>query len=159
MDQELISFGKAQRNRENPDGKNWYLSNFEMFEKSLNGEVASRIHRIRKEAISRFAELGFPTTHDEEWKYTDVSSIAKVPFRLLIGNEPDQSTARGIERLVSQVGANVLVCVNGHFSEKLSSHPNLPASVSLSLPRPASCPRSKQSLPLSIEAVRKDLAS
>src|ERR1041385_9522738 len=62
--------------------KSWYLSAFEAFEKGLNGEASSGIHAIRRAAIARFAALGFPTTHDEEWKYTDVSSLAAVRFRL-----------------------------------------------------------------------------
>lgn len=35
----------------------------------------------RKSAIARFAELGFPTRRDEEWKYTNPAPIAKVAWR------------------------------------------------------------------------------
>ncbi len=37
---------------------------------------------LRREAFARFTALGFPTTKNEEWKYTSVGPIAKVPFRL-----------------------------------------------------------------------------
>src|SRR5258707_13761825 len=57
-----------------------YIANFESFEKSLNGEASSQVHAIRRAAIARFAELGFPTTRDEEWKYTDVSKMVNLPF-------------------------------------------------------------------------------
>ena len=30
----------------------------------------------------RFAELGFPTTHDEEWRFTNVAPIARTNFRI-----------------------------------------------------------------------------
>jgi Fe-S cluster assembly protein SufD len=36
---------------------------------------------LRAEAIARFAEIGFPSTRLEEWKYTNVAPIAKLPLR------------------------------------------------------------------------------
>jgi len=33
-----------------------------------------------QEQIERFAELGFPTTHDEEWRFTNVAAIARAAF-------------------------------------------------------------------------------
>jgi Fe-S cluster assembly protein SufD len=38
------------------------------------------IDRIREEARQRFAELGFPTTHDEDWRFTSVAPIARTTF-------------------------------------------------------------------------------
>jgi len=38
------------------------------------------IDRIREEARQRFAELGYPTTHDEEWRFTSVAPIARTNF-------------------------------------------------------------------------------
>ena len=36
---------------------------------------------IRKAALDRFEELGFPTPRVEEWKYTNVAPLTKIPFR------------------------------------------------------------------------------
>ena len=36
---------------------------------------------LREAAFRRFAELGFPTTHNEEWRFTNVARIARTPFR------------------------------------------------------------------------------
>ena len=33
---------------------------------------------MRETAFQRFAELGFPTTHDEEWRFTNVAPIARL---------------------------------------------------------------------------------
>ncbi|MBK7501074.1 MAG: hypothetical protein IPI19_18860 [Ignavibacteriales bacterium] len=41
------------------DIKNYYLTQFDEFEKSLNGEKSSDIHKVRKDAISKFAEITF----------------------------------------------------------------------------------------------------
>ena len=35
---------------------------------------------LRESAFRRFAELGFPTTHDEEWRFTNVAPIARTTF-------------------------------------------------------------------------------
>lgn len=101
------------------DAKQWYLSTFETFESSLNGSKNVPFHDIRKKAIARFADLGFPTTRHEEWKYTSVAPILEHKFNL---------SARPLsvsEKLVRQflfdgVDKNILVFVNGHFDEKLS---------------------------------------
>lgn len=115
--------------------KDWYLANFEVFEKSLDGEVMSHIHAVRKAAIARFAELGFPTTRDEEWKYTDVTPLAKVPFKPVLGYKLDGLTKRGLEQFVPLCGRNLqwnrLVFVNGHFSKDLSSISSLPLGVKM----------------------------
>jgi Fe-S cluster assembly protein SufD len=35
---------------------------------------------LRDAAFARFAELGFPTTHNEEWRFTNVAPIARTTF-------------------------------------------------------------------------------
>jgi Fe-S cluster assembly protein SufD len=35
---------------------------------------------LREAAFARFAELGFPTTHNEEWRFTNVAPIARTAF-------------------------------------------------------------------------------
>ncbi len=46
---------------------------FEAFENSLNGAKDIPFHEIRKTAISRFSEIGFPGRRHEEWKYSNVA--------------------------------------------------------------------------------------
>ena len=41
------------------------------------------IEDIRAEAKERFAEMGYPTTHDEDWRFTSVAPIARVAQALL----------------------------------------------------------------------------
>ena len=36
------------------DIKEWYISKFTDFEKTLNGEKTSDFHKVRKDAISKF---------------------------------------------------------------------------------------------------------
>jgi Fe-S cluster assembly protein SufD len=44
--------------------------------------AAPGIQRLREAGFQRFAELGFPTTHDEEWRFTNVAPIARAAFRV-----------------------------------------------------------------------------
>ena len=42
--------------------------------------VAPWMQQLREYAFQRFAETGFPTTHDEEWRFTNVAPIARARF-------------------------------------------------------------------------------
>ena len=53
-----------------PDIKEKYISDFDFVKKDS-------LYEKRKAAIDRFAELGFPTNRNEDWKYTDISPIVK----------------------------------------------------------------------------------
>jgi Fe-S cluster assembly protein SufD len=43
------------------------------------------IERIREEARQRFSDLGFPTTHDEDWRFTNVAPISRATFAPAVG--------------------------------------------------------------------------
>ena len=58
-----------------------FLTHFARLEERLERDGDSWLHKIRKDAIGRFAELGFPTTRLEEWKYTNVAPIARTHFQ------------------------------------------------------------------------------
>ncbi|MBI4546547.1 MAG: Fe-S cluster assembly protein SufD [Ignavibacteriae bacterium] len=111
-------------------GIDWYLSSFRLFEESLNGKAASQIHSIRKDALARFAALGFPTTKNEEWKYTDISPLTKYHFKPMLKYSLEGLTARDVEQFTfHNLPSFRVVCVNGHFSEQLSTLSGLPHDV------------------------------
>src|SRR6266550_1005502 len=58
-----------------------FLASFREREKKLAKTEPAWLRGLREEAIGRFMALGFPTTHHEEWKYTNVSALAKIPFQ------------------------------------------------------------------------------
>jgi len=100
------------------DVKNWYLKSFESFENSLNGESSKPVHKIRKEALERFSQLNFPTAHDEDWRFTNISPLLKYNF------EPAAKIELKLQQvkkyLFDKTKGNVLVFVNGHFAQELS---------------------------------------
>src|SRR5579883_222419 len=99
---------------------------FEWFER--HGHKPSWLYPLRKAGMARFAELGFPTLQDEDWRFTNVGALVKLPFKPVL--EP---VVEGVPRdLVSsltftQLPGALLVFVNGHFAPGLSKQlPNTP---------------------------------
>lgn len=115
-------------NDEAKNVKEWYLKNFSSFERSLNGERSSRLHSLRKDAIGNFNSLSFPTTKDEEWKYTNIAPLLRhnfIPADQGI-NVPDGEIQKF---LFDELEHSLIVFVNGFYSEKLSRIKKLPEGV------------------------------
>jgi len=105
-----------------------YLESFTEFQKRAAGRDLPWLRKLRESAFARFCEVGFPTTHDEDWRFTNVSPIAKVLFEL---SRDSNVTKREVEQFgVAGVGSQ-LVFVNGQFSRELSAIGQLPAGVSV----------------------------
>src|ERR1700749_860450 len=78
------------------------------------------VARLREGAFARFEELGFPTTDEEDWKYTNVAPVARAEFRPAGGSAKLESVA--VEPFVSaEAKKSCLVFVDGIFSRELSS--------------------------------------
>jgi len=107
--------------------KDIYLATFERFERDGTWQDPPWLRQIRQAAISRFAELGFPTTRDEEWKYTSVEPIVRIPFK----PAPRKAVGWGLEVVGRDLGlpGARLGFVNGHYSPELSSPLSLPEGV------------------------------
>ncbi|HEY6307073.1 MAG TPA: Fe-S cluster assembly protein SufD [Candidatus Angelobacter sp.] len=82
---------------------------------------------LRREGYTQFAEAGFPTTHDEDWRFTNVSAIAQTPF--VLASSKGAVTAKDLEQFDASAFACRLVFVNGHFARTLSTIPELPKGV------------------------------
>jgi Fe-S cluster assembly protein SufD len=91
------------------------------------------LRELRQRAFTRFCQAGFPTTHDEDWRFTNVSEIARTPFQLaakiMPRNGSGELTAADIAPWRITGAACQLVFVNGRFSPKLSRVSKLPAGV------------------------------
>lgn len=99
----------------------------EAFEKSLAvREEPDWFRTFREEAFFAFKMLGFPTTRDEEWKYTNLSGLAGGSFlvpdrsRAVAGNGAEETAAEEvISRGLSNPSARI-VFVGGVYSRALS---------------------------------------
>jgi Fe-S cluster assembly protein SufD len=95
------------------DREEAYLAAYRRVEDALPG--GARLKRTRQAAIDRFAALGFPTTHNEEWKYTSLAPYLKTNYRPALA----APLAAGLPRAT-------LVFVNGRFAPGLSTGRDLP---------------------------------
>jgi Fe-S cluster assembly protein SufD len=106
-----------------------YVAAFERLIGEVSDGEPARLGNLRRQAIERFAELGFPTTRLEEWRFTNVAPIARTRFDL----EPE---AWGISPAeldsYTYEGMSQLVLVNGRFVPELSRLGDLPAGVLVS---------------------------
>ena len=107
-----------------------YVESFTDFEKRAAGREPAWMQSLRRQAFARFCEVGFPTTHDEDWRFTNVAEIARTPFRMAV--DGTASLAASDLRQWRVAGeACLLVFVNGHFSRELSSLENLPRGLTV----------------------------
>jgi Fe-S cluster assembly protein SufD len=97
-----------------------HLAKFERFEREA--KQPAWVFPLRKAGLAHFAELGFPTLRDEDWRFTNVTPIAKLPFKPVFQAAPDGLSADSIARFTfSGLTTNRLVFVNGHYLPVLSS--------------------------------------
>jgi Fe-S cluster assembly protein SufD len=110
--------------------KDTYLANFARFEKEATANGQPWVHRLRKAAMKRFNEIGFPTSRNEDWKFTSVTPIAKIPFRPVPAYDSEGVTGETLEQSGHEIGNAIrLVFLNGHYASELSSPESLPDGV------------------------------
>jgi Fe-S cluster assembly protein SufD len=108
----------------------WYRSQFASYERTLNGDAASVLHGMRRAALEHFADLGFPTMRDEEWRFTNVAQIAQTAFVPAAPESISRVTEADITpHLLARVHGPRMVFVNGFWAPSLSSIDGLPAGV------------------------------
>jgi Fe-S cluster assembly protein SufD len=105
-----------------------WLKSFEHLEKE---DAPAWLRSLRQAAFARFWELGFPTTHDEDWRFTNVAPIANTVFTHAadVGCPTLVSPDFGETGWGFEGAAARLVFVNGRFSPELSQIGSLPKGV------------------------------
>jgi Fe-S cluster assembly protein SufD len=105
-----------------------YVTAHEAFARAAGGPTW--LQDLRRAAITRFGEVGFPTSGDERWRFTNVERIANGTF-----SAPPAGIPGGAREAVARVLVGepherlVATCVNGRFVRELSSLADLPAGV------------------------------
>jgi Fe-S cluster assembly protein SufD len=83
---------------------------------------------LRRSAAERFSAVGFPTSRDEEWRFTPVTPIATASWRE--STDPVRVSPQELDPyLFGHPEWTRLVFLNGVYSPALSSEGNLPAGV------------------------------
>jgi Fe-S cluster assembly protein SufD len=85
---------------------------------------------LRKAGIAQFSELGFPTLHDEDWRFTNVAPIEKLNFQIAKPVSVNGAESKVLsEAAFAKLPGDRLVFVNGFFSAELSSLEKIPNGV------------------------------
>jgi Fe-S cluster assembly protein SufD len=101
-----------------------YWDKFEELNQQLAGREPAWLGSLRKAGLSRFAELGFPTLKDEDWRFTNVAPLAKLPFQPALSARPLSAVAEHVGAATfGAIGGTRLVFVDGHYSAELSMVP------------------------------------
>ncbi len=86
------------------------------------------LHATRADAFERFWELGFPTIHDEDWRFTSVAPIAGTGFELA---PRTRISAESVFDFRIPGIVNLLVFINGRFAAEHSQVGALPKGVKI----------------------------
>ncbi|KAA6434154.1 Fe-S cluster assembly protein SufD [Dyadobacter flavalbus] len=100
------------------DLKTRLVTDFYARESVMNGEASSAFHQKKRAALAEFDKLGFPTTRNEEWKYSNVKDLTSVLYNF---NADSSITSADLEDLkIPSQEANILYFINGHYNAALS---------------------------------------
>jgi Fe-S cluster assembly protein SufD len=104
------------------------------FRASRSGPSDARVSwldRLRERAMDRFEQIGFPSVKEEEWKYTNVTAIARTGFSPLVSEDTPSAVTK--EQLAAfiypEAEKSQLVFVNGLLRPDLSLLIGLPEGV------------------------------
>ena len=97
-----------------------YLEQFTEFQKRSEGPAPLWLRKLREDAFALFCEKGFPTTHDEDWRFTNVAALARTPFALPPKDATTPPTDSALQAWRMKDVAFELVFVDGQFARELS---------------------------------------
>jgi Fe-S cluster assembly protein SufD len=111
-------------------GKEHYLSAFARYDRNGAGKQAW-LKELRESAIADFEHMGFPTTKNEEWKYTNVEPITSLPFERANGETRPVSMDEVFSLSMTDPACKRIVFINGVFSPNWSALNGFPEGVKI----------------------------
>lgn len=99
----------------------WYENEWQT---NRSKAMPSWLKSLQKQTFETFLLQGFPTKRDEDWKYTDLSTVGDFRFKLAL-EKTTQMSHHGIQDFYLPQ-SNRLVFVDGIFSAELSHIMELP---------------------------------
>ena len=105
-----------------------YVDQFQHLQKELEND---QLQAQRESAIESLQKTGFPTTRQENWKYTDVRPITGKLFNTTTVDPENISTEAFDNLRLHELDCHELVFINGRYSAGHSSLKALPDGVVL----------------------------
>ncbi|MDQ3185843.1 MAG: Fe-S cluster assembly protein SufD [Pseudomonadota bacterium] len=106
-----------------------YLESLLQGQPQLPSSPLAWLNQLRADAVDRVGALKVPTTRDEEWRFTDISPLAKLSFQPIRAVSPLQVSDIG--HFFLSEAAIRLVFVDGAYAPWLSTQPNEAADLGL----------------------------
>ena len=107
-----------------------YLESFTKFAKEVERETPPWLRELRESAFARFCAVGFPTTRDEDWRFTNIAALVRTPFRLA-RERAVPVTVSDLVQWRMQGAAARMVFMDGRFAPQLSTWGALPELVTV----------------------------
>ena len=105
-----------------------FLSSFDRLQQERRGEPAW-LKGLRQASMDTFAQVGFPTPRDEEWKYTNVAPLTQVAFVNAAEDELSPATMQLATQAIADHrldGCALVVLIDGRYAPQLSAIGQLP---------------------------------
>lgn len=108
------------------DTKSTFLAPFEELAEKVSENInTDKLSLAKKTALEAIENNAFPTTRNEEWKFTDIKPILSNKFELQSKEDSLNSTLdlNELDYFLNKnkdLNSHILVFINGHFSEKHS---------------------------------------
>ena len=96
----------------------FYLERFNRLDDAAS-DSPGWLSRLRREAMLRFVETGFPTIADEDWRYTNVARLAATAYETAPALSPDGQFRTAFLASGGSVGVRC-VFLNGRYCAELS---------------------------------------
>src|SRR2546423_13654516 len=110
-----------------------YAATFRALQETAWRDAPAWLARLRAAGLARFEAAGFPTTDEEDWKYTNVAPIVRGEFSLLDSTAFEWADAPSVAAFVhEEARQSHLTFVNGIYRPELSALDALPAGVIVS---------------------------
>jgi Fe-S cluster assembly protein SufD len=106
-----------------------FLQSFKSLEPMWSKNGQAWLQPVRRAAVARLADIGFPTVHDEDWRFTNLAPIVRTAFQPATGAAATVDAGSLAPFVFAGCDCTRLVFVNGQFAPGLSTSPLMPAGV------------------------------
>jgi Fe-S cluster assembly protein SufD len=106
-----------------------YLNAFTEFRKESASETPRWLSDLQDTGFARFCKTGFPTIRDEDWRFTNLSPVARTPF--VLAPESRRRVARFDRQKWQIKDALQLAFLDGRFRPELSNLSAIPRGLTL----------------------------
>src|SRR5205085_8734873 len=107
-----------------------YAATFRALQETAWRDTPAWLAQLRAAGLARFEVASFPTTDEEDWKYTNVAPIVRGEFSLLASTATEWADAGVVASFIyEETRQSHLAFANGSYWPDLSPPGALPAGV------------------------------